>query len=215
MFEKIKRYFHDKGIIFIETTDTMAVAMLYPDELKCVDKALPSRQVEFATGRWCAHEAIKTLGLKDAPILLGDIGEPLFSDGVVGSIAHSDNIYCAAVANASDILTLGIDIEPISKSISDDAYDLIVNTDEREWFTRSDWETDNWRLLLFSAKESVYKAVAPLVKKRFYFDEVSVFPSGDVFRVRLSDRLSDILQTDDLVGFVFHNEDFLFTAVYI
>src|SRR6185503_18375584 len=82
-----------------------------PLELK---EAVPKRQAQFRAGRYCAMLAIQALH-GGSPMLVGRDanGAPLWPEGVVGSITHTDDVAAAAVASAADVLSLGIDTERI------------------------------------------------------------------------------------------------------
>ena len=59
---------------------------LFPEEVVHLDKAIASRRREFAAGRACAREALAKLGLPPVPILRGEKREPLWPQGIVGSL---------------------------------------------------------------------------------------------------------------------------------
>ena len=62
--------------------------------------------------RTCARIALGRLGLPPAPLLSGPKREPLWPDGVVGSITHCDGYRAVAVARADQLASIGIDAEP-------------------------------------------------------------------------------------------------------
>lgn len=157
-----------------------AEAVLFPEEEEFVVRAVDKRRREFATVRWCARRALATLGLPPVPILPGEAGAPGWPDGVVGSMTHCDGYRAAAVARERDADALGIDAEPHSP-LPEGVLEAIARDEEREllWkLTRSSPDLC-WDRLLFSAKESVYKAWFPANRRWLGFEDASVTLDSD------------------------------------
>ena len=85
---------------------------LFAEEEALLGNAVPKRRFEFGTARWCAREAMRRLGVAPAPVLPGPKREPLWPDGVVGSLTHCLGYRAAALALSTDFQTIGIDAEP-------------------------------------------------------------------------------------------------------
>jgi 4'-phosphopantetheinyl transferase EntD len=130
-------------------------------EAALIARAAPSRRLEFITGRCCAHQALAKLGLGPAPILRGSRGEPAWPDGVVGSITHCRGLRAAAVALTANARAIGIDAEPHAP-LPDNVRSLVLRPEE-ERRAASAPSGICWDLLVFVAKECVYKAWFPLV----------------------------------------------------
>ncbi|MCW9033351.1 MAG: 4'-phosphopantetheinyl transferase superfamily protein [Rhodospirillales bacterium] len=150
--------------------DTSAV--LLPEEAALINKAIDSRKREFATGRACARKALRNLGLPSTPILQGPKREPLWPPGVVGSITHCEGYCAAAVARRQDILAVAIDAEP-HDALPPGVLDRVCQEEEQVWMTNAP-EGIHWDRLIFSAKESVYKAWFPLTGRWLGFEDVLV-----------------------------------------
>jgi len=163
-------------------------AWLFPEEAAVVAKAVDKRRREFTTARHCARAALRQLDVASAPILPGERGAPRWPDGVVGSMTHCAGYRAAAVARAADILTIGIDAEP-DEAIPDGVLDHVSLPDERtrlrDLAARA--PGTSWDRLLFSAKESVYKAWFPLARRWLGFEdaEVTIDAAGGTFTARL------------------------------
>lgn len=163
---------------------------LMPGEEALVDRAVEKRRREFATGRACARAALERLGRQAGPILAGEHGEPLWPPGVVGSITHCAGFRAAAVAAAqtAGLLSIGIDAEPHAP-LPRGVIDRIARPEERSGLAAlSDAEPGvHWDRLLFSAKESVYKAWFPLARGRLGLKEVAIDfdPARRAFEARL------------------------------
>ncbi|MGH9428987.1 MAG: 4'-phosphopantetheinyl transferase family protein [Terriglobia bacterium] len=148
---------------------------LLPDEKVLIAKSREARKRSFAAGRVAARRALeKMTGCKDVPILSGQSREPQWPEGIIGSISHTDGMAVAAVARAPEIRLLGIDIEQSSHIIDDGMVGLIASEQEAVWI-RKDKEDQNQRaLLLFSAKESVYKGFFPPSQTHLDFHDVEL-----------------------------------------
>jgi 4'-phosphopantetheinyl transferase EntD len=164
-----------------DTTD----ASIFPEELALLGDAVESRRREFVTARWCAHRALTGLGLDPAPILRGAKREPLWPNGIVGSITHCRGYRAAAVAHCRDMLTIGIDAEP-DEPLPLEISRRIFCAEEREWLARAPIGI-NWGRVIFSAKESIYKAWYPLTGRWLGFDDavVAIDPQAGEFQARL------------------------------
>lgn len=147
---------------------------LLKEEREALGSAVPVRQMEFAAGRSCAREALQILGAPEHPILRGANREPIWPEGVVGSITHCRGYCAAAVAYADRVPTLGIDAE-IDEPLPDGVLPLIARKEEADGLLvcGSAFQR-NWDRLLFSAKESTYKAWYPITDRWLDFDEVRV-----------------------------------------
>ena len=165
--------------------DPDAAAALFPEERALIEGAVASRSAEFATARDCAHRTLRLLGVDDGPILRGPKREPLWPTGVVGSITHCTGYRAAAAARAAEFLTVGIDAEP-HQAISARVTERIAVAAEREWMARAPAGV-HWDRVIFSAKESVYKAWFPLTQSWLGFEEaeVAIDPAAGSFRARL------------------------------
>jgi 4'-phosphopantetheinyl transferase EntD len=84
---------------------------LLPEEAALAEGASPQRRAELAGGRACARRALAQLGVPVVAIGKGTAGEPEWPPGVVGAISHAAGVCCAAVALASDMLGVGVDVE--------------------------------------------------------------------------------------------------------
>jgi 4'-phosphopantetheinyl transferase EntD len=151
--------------------DDPAEPALFPEEAALIDGAVDRRR-EFAAGRWCAHHAIAGLGLSPGPVLRGPKREPLWPSGLVGSITHCRGLRAAAVAFREHVQGIGIDAEPDGPMPAGVGRRVLCD-EERSWLARAPAGV-NWERLIFSAKESVYKAWFPLTGRWLGFDEAIV-----------------------------------------
>ncbi|MGW3469972.1 4'-phosphopantetheinyl transferase family protein [Saccharopolyspora sp. NPDC000995] len=138
-------------------------AVLFPEEEALITRARDKRRREFTTGRWCAHQALSLIGVPPAPLLRGEHGAPQWPAGIIGSITHCAGYRAAVVARAERVHTVGIDAEPHAP-LPDGVLNVVSLEAERAHLAHlSTVYTDtHWDRILFSCKESVYKAWYPI-----------------------------------------------------
>ncbi|MFJ8403568.1 4'-phosphopantetheinyl transferase [Streptomyces microflavus] len=162
--------------------------VLLPQEAALVKHAVPGRYSEFATVRTCARRALGELGLPPAPLLKGERGAPRWPAGVVGSMTHCRGYRAAAVARATHVTAIGIDAEPATP-LTDRVLASISSPGERDLIRElADRRPDvPWCRMVFSAKESVFKAWHPLTGRELGFLQAQVDVDADAgtFRARL------------------------------
>jgi 4'-phosphopantetheinyl transferase EntD len=149
--------------------------VLFPAEEAVVAQAVEKRRREFATARGCARAALARLGLPPVPIVPGLRGAPQWPSGVVGSITHCAGYRASAVARDTDIVTIGLDAEP-HDDLPSGVLGAVASAAEQARLARLAAAAPGvcWDRLLFSAKESVYKAWFPLTRRWLNFEEASV-----------------------------------------
>jgi 4'-phosphopantetheinyl transferase EntD len=97
----------------------------------------------------------------------------------VGSISHSGGYGVAAVAWQKDVAAIGVDIQQVEERYQDELIARFADPDEFDW-VRSDPALRTLRAVkLFSAKESIFKALHPIGKVWFAFDAASLTPTTD------------------------------------
>jgi 4'-phosphopantetheinyl transferase EntD len=163
------------GVVVVATRSDVDDVALFPEEEAVLGRSVEKRRREFATVRACTRTAYERLGLPPAPVVPGPKGEPSWSAGVVGSITHCDGYRACALARATDFLTIGIDAEP-NAPLPDGLLGDIARAEERPALRELARQAPEvcWDRLLFSAKESVYKAWFPLARRWLGFEDAIV-----------------------------------------
>jgi enterobactin synthetase component D len=153
------------------------------------------KRAEHAHGRFCARKALETLQPDRAPSTIerAEDGAPRWPNGVIGSITHCDGLASAAVALTRDVEALGIDSERcLSAESAEHVSDVVATAAELRnalEVTRGDHALAT--TLIASAKESVFKALYPLVLLRFDFEDVELVSwSASAFAARLERPLA-------------------------
>jgi 4'-phosphopantetheinyl transferase EntD len=161
---------------------------LFPEEEAAVTNAGDKRRREFVTARNRARAAMARLGLAPGPIVPGLRGAPGWPPGVVGSITHCAGYCAAAVAHDRDVVTIGVDAEP-HDTLPDGVLDVVSSAQERARLAMLSARRPeiHWDRMLFSAKESVYKAWFPLTRRWLGFEDASIdiHPVNGTFTARL------------------------------
>lgn len=146
---------------------------LVDDEWLHIANAVRKRQREFVTTRVCARDALEALGAGRPPIPRDESGRPVWPDGIVGSLTHCLNYRAAAVARERDLIALGIDAEP-HRRLRAGFSDLITVPNDIAGLRALETPELFAPLVLFCAKEAVYKAWHPLTGKALGFRDLSV-----------------------------------------
>ena len=172
----------------VEAFDDPPGAVLYPEEEVAVARAVDKRRREFTTGRWCARRALHRLGRPEVAIPSGTDRQPVWPSGIVGSITHCAGYRAAALAADQDVLTIGIDAEPhgplpggVLRAVA------LPGEQDRLAALARDVPEVHWDRLLFSAKESVFKAWYPVARRWLGFEQADlvVDPDRAAFTARI------------------------------
>jgi phosphopantetheine--protein transferase-like protein len=189
---------------------------LYPEERASIQSAVAKRQQEFGAGRSCARKAMAKLGIKETPLLKKTDGSPEWPAGIVGAISHSTTWCGAAVARRKYICGIGLDIETIDR-VSIRIARKILTPLEMEWVNASE-EAQKRLALLFSAKETIFKCVAPIYGKRlgFHDTEITHVTEESSFEVKLDKKISAVMPyCSTLTGRYFIHEGEVFTGMVL
>ncbi|QLC74373.1 4'-phosphopantetheinyl transferase superfamily protein [Pseudomonas sp. LPB0260] len=150
-------------------------------------RGVAKRQAEYLAGRLCAREALRRLTGQPQVPAVGADRAPQWPAGVVGSISHGHGWAAALVAHRSAWRGLGLDIEPpLASARAERLAAEILTPTELHRLQSLPAEQRAWRVsLTFSLKESLFKALYPLVLRRFYFHDAELLNCQDDGRARL------------------------------
>lgn len=168
----------------LKLTDSDFKYNLHPSEWSLAEKFKhPLRKKEFLTGRHILH----TLNSKLPPVLSTDSGMPLWSGGYTGSISHKNGWVMGVSTN--QFRSLGIDLEDSSQFPIEVKSD-ISHPDELQILPRFE-NIQEHLSLIFSCKESLFKACYPLCKVWFGFHDARLLSYKEgVFEIELLKTLS-------------------------
>jgi 4'-phosphopantetheinyl transferase EntD len=159
-----------------------------PEELALVADAIERRRREFATGRWLARAGLRQFGLPDRPILMGRLRNPLWPDGVLGTLSH-DGEHCAvALRRAGAVRGIGIDLMSLAQRagrVGDLAPMFVASTSEMDGIATLNVPADP-AMLLFSLKEATIKALSFRLVDFIDMREIEI-RHGHGFEIRMAD----------------------------
>jgi enterobactin synthetase component D len=154
-------------------TNLGAWELALPDRLTT---AAAKRRAEFLGGRLTARRALAELTGSPATPAQDPERLPRWPAGTVGSITHSRGLAAAVVAGQEACRGIGLDaeVEMTAERARRLAPQILVAS-ERAWFDDLPGERQGEFLTVaFSLKESLFKALYPLVRRRFYFPHAQV-----------------------------------------
>lgn len=146
-------------------------------------RAVPRRRDEFMTGRKLAHRALARLG-RTAPVIgIGVQRAPVWPDGVIGSIAHSETICVVQLAHASQLRALGVDIEP-ERRLEAELVESISSPGDARCHALFRAAGGDPGLFGFSIKEAFFKAYYLVTGVLCDFTDVALSPAETPNTVR-------------------------------
>jgi 4'-phosphopantetheinyl transferase EntD len=141
-----------------------------PDSVR---RSVPKRQAEFLAGRLCARAVLRRFGHAEHVVGVGARREPLWPDGVLGSITHGGGYAAAVLCRPDAHAGIGIDIEAVVDVQTRASLLALVVTQAELALLRQAAGTlsdDHLLTLVFSAKESFFKAAYRQVGQYFGFE---------------------------------------------
>ena len=166
-----------EAVVAVETREpALDESRLWPEEREALGDVVDGRRWDWVMGRRCARAALEKLGLDPIPVLTGERREPLWPSGVVGAITHTAGYAAVAVARSGEVRSIGIDAEP-DEPLPDGVLRRVALESEQEWVTSQSVGAGGVLhpdRLLFSVKESVYKAWYPVAASWLGFDDAQV-----------------------------------------
>ncbi|QSP93690.1 4'-phosphopantetheinyl transferase superfamily protein [Marinobacter salinisoli] len=162
--------------VFVASGPLNFVESPYQEERDLVSLAVEKRQMEFFTGRKLARQALSKANAAEGPILRGPTGNPIWPDGIVGSITHDRSYALAVVAQSPPLKGLGIDLVENTATVTSDVGPLVMHDAEFRLLTEL-FPSQNIGAVAFSIKESVVKALSPHLDR--YLDMLDIHLAGD------------------------------------
>ncbi|MDO7897799.1 4'-phosphopantetheinyl transferase family protein [Pseudomonas citrulli] len=152
-----------------------------------IQRSVAKRQAEFLAGRICARAALQRLDGQACVPAIGEDRAPVWPAHVSGSITHGTGRAAAIVARKRDWRGLGLDLENLLEpERAERLCGEILTPPELQRLAALQ---GNDRALLvtltFSVKESLFKALYPIVGQRFYFEHAEVLDWSRDGQVRL------------------------------
>jgi 4'-phosphopantetheinyl transferase EntD len=150
------------------------VALLFSAERVAIQNALPARRREFIAGRVLARRAMRRLGHAMMAVPIGIDRAPIWPNDLTGSISHTPTWCAVAVAQKSLCKSIGIDIEE-QAFFPPELWSTVCTVEEIKWLGLLPEERREFAAkLIFSAKESAYKACFQIVRTVPDFRNISI-----------------------------------------
>jgi enterobactin synthetase component D len=150
----------------------------------------PLRRRTWVGGRAALREAVARAGFDlHSAVLSDDRGAPMLPSGISGSITHKERVAAALVVRGEGF-RVGVDVEHDEAGPQDIASRVLADDEVTELAAHDVTSRAREVLLRFSAKEAIYKALDPFVRRYVGFKEVSVATRDDG-GARVSLRLRD------------------------
>lgn len=146
----------------------------FPDEVRA---AVIKRKAEYLAGRIVVKQALSALGLVVAQQQVGIAKDrsPVWPKDIIGSISHTQDFAVCCVIRAAEISLIGVDSELIlSASAARSLAAEIHNETELNLMVNAGFTEAVGTSIIFSAKESLYKALYPVVRCYFGFEQARV-----------------------------------------
>ncbi|MFJ3481935.1 4'-phosphopantetheinyl transferase [Pseudomonas sp. NPDC090202] len=152
-----------------------------------IQRSVAKRQSEFLAGRLCAREAMRLLDGRVHVPPIGDDRAPVWPQDVCGSITHSTGWAAAIVANRQHWRGLGMDVEQLmsSERAARLAGEILTADELQRMEAGPEHQLALLVTLTFSLKESLFKALYPIVLKRFYFEDAELLSWSETGHARL------------------------------
>lgn len=155
-----------------------------------LSKARSKRLAEYFAGRYAAKLALNSLLIPETDIAIGANNAPAWSEGVVGSISHTDDVAVCALSRTHAFV--GVDAErPLAVDSAKLIEPTILDKNESKLIEREFGDIAQGIGLAFSAKECVYKSLAPephRLKHPHNFQITSISSSEKRFYVNVSEH---------------------------
>jgi phosphopantetheine--protein transferase-like protein len=142
----------------------------------------PVRAITWVGGRLALRAALDAAGVAAAgAILTADDGAAILPAGALGSISHKDGLAIAlAAADDGAGWRLGVDLEDLSHHPKHDIAPRVLTVAEREAIATLPAAARHRDVLFrFAAKEAIYKALAPTLRRYIGFHEVELTRDSD------------------------------------
>lgn len=138
-------------------------------------RAVPKRKAEFLAGRYCCKQALSRFNIHNFTVGIGQNRAPQWPVGIKGAISHNTHHAMVALTADASTLGIGIDIETVmSSKTMDNIKEAIIFGDEANHLNVADASPMVALSLIFSFKESFFKAAYPSTGYYFDFDAVTI-----------------------------------------
>lgn len=139
-----------------------------PATVKC---STGKRRAEYFAGRYLAKQCLTEMGIQQFNVFSDSNRCPIWPEHLLGSISHSNDSAVCIVAKKKDYVAVGVDTENwvVQANAAEELGNVVLDQRER-WLVNTMSEgLDKYFTHIFSAKESIFKALYPAVGRYFNF----------------------------------------------
>lgn len=157
-----------------------------------LDKAVAKRRAEYLAARYAARQLLQNAEC-DGHVGTSPGREPVWPAGWCGSLSHTRGHAIAIIAPRNAGLTPGIDIEMFDAKAMRETAEMFTSPEERRLLAACGLAYETALLIVFSAKESLFKALYPDVKCFFGFEAAricSIDTAAETFTLELTQLLT-------------------------
>jgi len=165
---------------------------------KSLHRAVVKRKAEYVAGRYLAKLCLAELGIDSTVVTISQQRAPKWPEGVMGSISHSNTkAICVIQQQHNSWQGLGIDIEQrLTDTTAQSIKNTITNETEQALIQVYCSDFSEGLTVIFSAKESLFKALYPQVNAYFDFLDAEVTAMvGDAITLTLNKDLTPRLSS--------------------
>lgn len=161
-----------------------------------VQRSVTKRRAEYFTGRYLATLCLAQAGIRQFVLSSDAYRCPVWPAHLTGSISHCNDAAICLVAKKENYSAVGVDTENwiVSDSI-EDLIDVVINQNEKDVVKKITGDIDKYGTHIFSAKESLFKALYPQVKRYFNFSAAELTDidfSNNILHFELTEDLADL-----------------------
>lgn len=185
-----------------------------------IQRAVPKRQAEYLAGRYCAIKSLALLGEPAVDITIGQHRNPIWPDGICASITHTHSQAISVATFSKNYQYLGIDLEnKLSQETVLQIKSSIINSAEEKILNGTALPFEDMFTVVFSAKESLFKALYPKVGAYFDFSAAKVidvcFRSNSICLQLCEDLSSQLISGKTFTVYFSITETSIFSIVYM
>ena len=167
--------------------DALAVEWSIPLPAR-LQQAVSKRRAEYLASRILVRSVIAELGIADFILTNAPDRSPLWPTGIQASLSHSAGVV--VVAATRQPCAVGVDVEQLmSESTAQETATLLMNEQEQQLLRTLPVSFSAAATLLFSLKESLYKALWPQLRQPMDFLDAALV-SVDFAQQRATLRLT-------------------------
>jgi len=190
----------------------------FPASLK---NSVVKRKSEFFSGRYACKKTLEHMDITDHNVGIGKHRNPIWPNGIKGSITHTNTSALCAASDEVEVESIGIDREHwLSQKSADNLKLHIISQSEESYLMGLGLSLNRLLTIIFSAKESVFKALYPFVEHYFDFHATSIvsisfFTNQGEFVFKLHAPIFENYTGDYIEGTFYIDDEYVTTILVL